>query len=281
MLEEPGPVALDARQRVEVAQQLERVSVRARLLAGELVDERLEHDPLDVRVRGADHVVLAEAEHLGGVDALVDAALEPAGHRGQHVLLAPGEHLELVALVEQVRVVVALAALADGHHVAHPLQDRAGVGPLQHSLDGGGGDEPDHADLVEVLEGVLVVGEQALRDQLHQDRVVALEGGEHVGVGLQRVEPVDREVAGAATGLAALLDRPGRVPGAERLRAGGTRLERAPGELRVPLVLDVAEHLVQVGRDALLREVQRVGAGQQREQPALVHAVVEQQLLGP
>ena len=36
---------------------------------------------------------------------------------------------------------------------------------------------------------------------------------------------------------------------------------------------------MQLGGDALLGEVQRVGARQQREQPALVHAVVEQQLL--
>ena len=103
VLEEPAPVALDARQRVEVAQQLERVAVRARLQVGELVEERLEHDPLDVRVGRADDVVLAEAEHLGRVDARVHAALEPSGHRGEHVLLAPGQHLQVVAGVEQAR----------------------------------------------------------------------------------------------------------------------------------------------------------------------------------
>ena len=37
--------------------------------------------------------------------------------------------------------------------------------------------------------------------------------------------------------------------------------------------------VVQLAGDDLLGEVQRVGAGDQREQPALVHAVVEQQLL--
>ena len=39
------------------------------------------------------------------------------------------------------------------------------------------------------------------------------------------------------------------------------------------------EDVVQLGGDDLLGEVQRVGAGEQREQPALVHAVVEEQLL--
>ena len=37
---------------------------------------------------------------------------------------------------------------------------------------------------------------------------------------------------------------------------------------------------MQVRGDPLLGEVQRVGAGEQREQPALVHAVVEEHLLG-
>ena len=36
---------------------------------------------------------------------------------------------------------------------------------------------------------------------------------------------------------------------------------------------------MQLAGDDLLGEVQRVGAGQQREQPPLVHAVVEEQLL--
>ncbi len=39
------------------------------------------------------------------------------------------------------------------------------------------------------------------------------------------------------------------------------------------------EDVVQLAGDDLLGEVQRVGAGEQREQPALVHAVVEEQLL--
>ena len=132
-------------------------------------------------------------------------------------------------------------------------------------------------ELVEVLEARGVVGEQPLGDQLEQDRVVALERGEHVGVGLERGEPVLRQVAGAAARLAALLDGAGRVPGAERLGAGGARLELAADVVSSSAV--AGEHLVQLAGDDLLREVQRVGAGQQREQPALVLPVVEQQLL--
>ena len=226
-----------------------------------------------------DDVVLAEAEHLGGVATGVHASLEAPRDRGQDVLLAPAEHLEVVAAVLQVLIGDVVATAGAGHHVAQPLEDRPGVGALEDGLHGGRRHEPDQPDLVEVLEGVLVVGEQTLGHQLHQDRVVALERREDVGVGTQRVEPVHRQVAGAAARLAALLDGAGRVPGAHRLRAGGARLQCPASELGGTLVGDVGEHPVQIGRDALLCEVQRVGAGEQREEPPLVHAVVEEHLL--
>ena len=69
------------------------------------------------------------------------------------------------------------------------------------------GDERHHLPRVELLEMVLVVGQDALGGEHHQHRVVALEGGEDVGVGLQRGESVDGHVAGPAAALAAGLDR--------------------------------------------------------------------------
>jgi len=90
---------------------------------------------------------------------------------------------------------------------------------------------------------------------------------EDVGVGLQRREPVGAQVALAAAALAALLDRRGGVPGADRLQPGGHRLELAPLD---PVV---AEVLGEVGHQLLLREVQPVGGGQVREQAALMRAV--------
>ena len=102
------------------------------------------------------------------------------------------------------------------------LDDRAGELP---------GAEADHAQRVEVAEGVAVVGEQPLGHELQQHGVVALEGREHVGVGLQRRQPVDREVAGAAAGLAAHLDGGRRVGRGDCLDPGGPRLELALGVL--------------------------------------------------
>ena len=62
------------------------------------------------------------------------------------------------------------------------------------------------------------------------------------------------------------------VPAARDSRPGGPARRRPPSSM--------SENTgVQVGGHPLLGEVQRVGAGQQREQPALVHAVVEQHLL--
>ena len=150
-------------------------------------------------------------------------ALEPAGHAGEHVLLAEAQHRELVVGVEQPGLLVPLVAA--GQHVLDPLEQLVHRGPLEHRLDREPGHEADHAELVHLLELARVVGEQPLGDELQQHVVVALEGGEHVGVGLERGEPVGREVARAAARLAALLDGAGGVPGAERLGAGGARLQ--------------------------------------------------------
>ena len=276
VLHEPAAVGLDRGQREQVAEHAQRDLVVAVDHGRELVDEALQHEPLDVRAAGGDHVVLHAAEHVDRVHALVHAPLQPPGDPGEDVLLAPAEHRELVLRVEQPGLLVPAVVLAAGQHVLDPLQQLVRAGALEHGVDGQAGDEPHHAELVEVAEAGGVVGEQALGDQLQQDVVVALEGGEHVGVGAQRAEPVGHQVAGAAAGLAALLDGPAAVPGAERLGAGGQRLEGAPLTVRR---VGGREHVVQLGEQLLLGEVQRVGLGEQRQQPALVHAVVEEQLL--
>ncbi len=150
MLHEPGPVRLDGGERVQVAEQAERDLVVAVLQRPDLLDERLQHQPLDVRAGGVDDVVLDQGEHLARVHPLVDAALEPAGDAGQHVLLAEAQHRELVLRVEQPGLLVPLVAA--GQQVADPLDELVHVHPLDHGLDREPGDEPDHAELVEVLE---------------------------------------------------------------------------------------------------------------------------------
>ena len=179
-----------------------------------------------------DHVVLDPGEDLAGVHPVVDAALEPAGDAAEHVLLAEAQHRLLVGRVEQAGLLVPLVAA--GQHVLDRREQLAGAGPLQHGLDRQPGDEADHAELVHVLELAGVVGQQALGDQLEEHVVVALEGGEDVGVGLERVEAVGAEVARAAARLAALLDGAGGVPGAERLEPGRVATRAGAAAARPP-----------------------------------------------
>ena len=88
-------------------------------------------------------MVLDQGEHLARVHPLVDAALEPAGDAGQHVLLAEAQHRELVLRVEQPGLLVPLVAA--GQQVADPLDELVHARPLDHRLDRQAGDEPDHA----------------------------------------------------------------------------------------------------------------------------------------
>ena len=252
-------LGLDRVQRVEVAQRLEpRVVVR----------EGLQHDQVDPRARGLDHVVLAVDQHRERVAARVDPALQPPRRAGQQVLVAPAEQLQLGLALEQVGVVVAA-----GEQRVGELAQRGALGQHAERL---AGDELRHPERVELAERVLVVGQQVLGRELQQDRVVALEGREDVGVGLQRGEAARAQVAGAAAGLAAALDRVARVPGGDRLHARGERLELAP---RAVVGVVVGEDVVQLVDEPLLGEGQRVGLGQRREQPPLVRAVVHQQRL--
>ena len=206
-------LGLDAVQRVEVAQPAEQ------LVALRGGGERLEHDQVDPGAGGLDDVVLAVDEHVERVAAGVDAALQPAGGAGQQVLVAPAEQVELGLAREQVAVVVAA-----GEQRVGQLAQR---GPLGEDAERLPGHELRRAERVELAERVLVVGQQVLGRELQQDRVVALERGEHVRVGLQRREAVGLEVAGAAARLAAGLDRVGGVPGGHRLDARGERLQLA------------------------------------------------------
>ena len=93
-------------------------------------------------------------------------------------------------------------------------------------------------------------------------------------------EAVDGEVAGAAAGLPAGLDRLRRVPGGGRLQPRGAGLELAAVALDLSSSLaQGAEDAVELADHALLREVERVGRRERGQQPALVGAVVEQRHL--
>src|SRR5690606_3590660 len=130
----------------------------------------------------------------------------------------------------------------------------------------------EEGEEVEVLELLLVAGEEALGDLEEEHRVVALERREDVGVGAEGGEAVGVAVALAAAGLAGLLDGVGGVAGGERLERGGLRLDGAdvgPGRR----ALEAAGEVVEGEREA-------VGGGDVREQPALVAEVVEDGDLG-
>ncbi len=135
---------------MEVAEQVQRDLVVAVVERRDLLDERLQHQPLDVRAGGVDDVVLHQGEHLARVHPLVDAALEPAGDAAEHVLLAEAQHGELVGRVEQPGLLVPLVAA--GQQVAHPLDELVHAHPLDHGLDREPGHEAHHPELVEVLE---------------------------------------------------------------------------------------------------------------------------------
>ncbi len=72
-----------------------------------------------------------------------------------------------------------------GARVEQALQQPVPAHALEHRLEGLVGDEAGGADQVQLAEVVAEAGEQLLGDQLEQDGVVALEGGEDVGVGLE------------------------------------------------------------------------------------------------
>jgi hypothetical protein len=104
--------------------------------------------------------------------------------------------------------------------VPDPAEELAGGGALGEALDHRVGDELRHPPGVELAEVLAVAGQHALRDELQQHRVVALEGGEDLRVGLARAEVRGGQIAETAAGLAAGLDRLDRVPGGDRLDAG-------------------------------------------------------------
>ena len=63
------------------------------------------------------------------------------------------EHREVVLGVEQPGLLVP-PVVTTGQDVLDPLQQLVDVGLLDHRLDGQAGDEPDHAERVQVAEGV-------------------------------------------------------------------------------------------------------------------------------
>ena len=102
------------------------------------------------------------------------------------MLLAPLEQRQLLAAVEQVRVLV--AAGRGGDQALRPARGRrvrSSTAP-----DDLVGDEAHRPQGVELAEVVAVAGQQALGDELQQDGVVALERREDVGVGLELRQPV-------------------------------------------------------------------------------------------
>ena len=205
----------------------------------------------------AQHVVLRRVEHRRTASSASAARAQPPGHRLEQVLLAEGEQLDLPGAVEQVGLVVAAGAQRRRSRCTIAAAD----GPLEHRLDGLLGDEAGRAERVEVAELVAVAGQQLLGHQLQQDGVVALEGGEDVGVGLQRRQPVLGQVARAAARLPAGLDGVAwRARSSIALMPAARRLQLAPAARRLVAELGSVNASCSAGDQLRLREVQRVGA---------------------
>src|SRR5690606_34084541 len=125
----------------------------------------------------------------------------------------------------------------------------------------------------DLRHGLAVVGEQPLAHELEQDVVVALEGGVDVEVLSPGDEAVLRHVARPAARLAGLLERLQREPRRRRLERRGEGLEVLA---RLVVVVLAAEYLVETLEEALLGEGGGVGAGDERQEAALVALVVEE-----
>ena len=72
VLEEPGAVSFEHRQRVQVAQRVQQIGRFRVLTAVDGGDEELEDDAVDVRPRGGEHVVLHGVEHVERVVSVAD-----------------------------------------------------------------------------------------------------------------------------------------------------------------------------------------------------------------
>ena len=267
VLDEPGPLGLDRAHDVEVADPLHDLAGLAVGHGVDRGDEGLEDDPLDVRPGREQQVGLRVVEDREPVGVLLTCPAQPHRERLEQVLLAVLEEVELTAPIGE-RVV----AVTTGRSGDEALDERAADGPLDDPGRHLASAEEEGAPGVELVEGVLVLGEHALGHELQQDGVVALEGAEDVGVGLEVGEAVDRHVAGAAARLAAHLDRVGGVLGGQCLDARGPGLELALRVLARLLARRDAVHLVDEG---VLGQHERERPGEPGQELALVAAVVE------
>ena len=210
----------------------------------------------DVGLGRFDHVRLAAQARLVGAQPVLDVGAQALGQRGGQ---AAGAELK-GRLVERAARKVRPVSLPDGVGV---LLHHDGLHPPAHEFQDG---------VVTVfLEGFLEVGEQGLRQQLHQHRIVPLEGGEDVRIGFERGEAVLGQVTLTARSFPAFLDGGGGEPGGVGLQAGGHGFDLAHVLLRP---VDVAVQQV------IQPELRRVGLGDQRDQPPLLVGVVHNNGLG-
>ncbi len=158
MLLEPGAVALDLGQGVEVAEDIQDLLEALVLGALDRVGESRVDLPLGVGAGGREHVVLALVEHVEGVAAVVDAALEPARRAGEDVLLAPEEEVLVVLAVEQVILALAVRDKVVGQ-AADQLTERGLLGDRLPDLVC---NERRGADRVQLAERVAVIGQSDL-----------------------------------------------------------------------------------------------------------------------
>ena len=188
---------LDRRQRVQVADAVEQ-RVRLRVLAAlDAVGEGLEDRRRSTCARAASRTWSWHSmKTVERVVAVVDQALSRRASAGDDVHPRASANSASWSSRERRSLVGGRACAAPRR--ADAADDLARRRALDDRLDHLVGDELHRPERVELAEVVLVVGQQPLGDELQQDRVVALERGEDVGVGLQRGEAVGGQVAGAA-----------------------------------------------------------------------------------
>jgi hypothetical protein len=135
-------------------------------------------------------------------------------------------------------------------------------------------DQPHHPPRREVVDTRAMPSEESLGVELSQDRVVSLEGGEHVHVRHQRSQAVLGHVTLPTTGLAALCDGVEGVPAGLGFESGGSAFEDAALRTRVPRFA-LQRHVI--GRQPGGGEVVGDRRSEPGHQPPLMTPVVDQQ----
>src|SRR5690606_9309996 len=130
-------------------------------------DELLEYNAIDISMSNLYQVVLNHVEGIKGVHTAIKMAFDSPRGRREYLALAVAEGAEMKFGIKQMRLV----GVANGEYVSLYQGSASLLGNVT-----------EHPQQIHVAELALEFRESALRDELHQYRVVAFEGGINLGI---------------------------------------------------------------------------------------------------